>query len=224
MVTNSTYVRQRVRHIYGRDAQVIFPPVDVDGAPYCEQKDDYYVVASFLVPYKRVDLIVRAFNAMPNRRLVVVGDGQQARELKAMAGPNVSFSGHLSREKLLDTIAKAKAFVFAGCEDFGIVMAEAQACGAPLIAFSRGGARDIVRTSADCDNPTGLLFDRQTVEAVTDAVEAFEARSDTITSEACRENAMRFSEARFHSEFAEAWGRTIEANARGLSSTGMSFT
>lgn len=224
MVTNSTYVRQRVRHIYGRDAQVIFPPVDVDGAPYCEQKDDYYVVASFLVPYKRVDLIVRAFNAMPNRRLVVVGDGQQARELKAMAGPNVSFSGHLSREKFLDTIAKAKAFVFAGCEDFGIVMAEAQACGAPLIAFSRGGARDIVRTSADCDNPTGLLFDRQTVEAVTDAVEAFEARSDTITSEACRENAMRFSEARFHSEFAEAWGRTIEANARGLSSTGMSFT
>ena len=145
MVANSTYVRERMRRIYGRDAQVIFPPVEVDNVPFCEHKDDYYVVASFLVPYKRIDLIVRAFNAMPNRRLVVVGEGQQARELKAMAGPNINFTGYLSRAAFLDTIAKAKAFIFAGCEDFGIVMAEAQACGTPLIAFDRGGARDIVR-------------------------------------------------------------------------------
>ena len=85
MVANSTYVRERIRHIYGRDAQVIFPPVEVDNMPFCERKDDYYVVASFLVPYKRIDLIVRAFNAMPNRRLRVVGEGQQARELQAIA-------------------------------------------------------------------------------------------------------------------------------------------
>ena len=146
MVTNSTYVRERVRRIYGRDAEVIFPPVDVENLPFYEHKDDYYVVASFLVPYKRIDLIVRAFNAMPNRRLMILGDGQQERELKAMAGPNISFAGHLPRAAFLDAIAKAKAFVFAGCEDFGIVLAEAQACGTPLIAFGRGGARDIVRS------------------------------------------------------------------------------
>lgn len=216
MVTNSTYVRERVRRIYGRDAEVIFPPVDVENLPFYEHKDDYYVVASFLVPYKRIDLIVRAFNAMPNRRLMILGDGQQERELKAMAGPNISFAGHLPRAAFLDAIAKAKAFVFAGCEDFGIVLAEAQACGTPLIAFGRGGARDIVRTGEDCDNPTGLLFDRQTPETIMEAVEAFEANANRIAPQACRDSAMRFSEARFHREFTDAWGRTVEANKRGF--------
>ena len=216
MVTNSNYVRERVRRIYGRDAEVIFPPVDVENLPFYEHKDDYYIVASFLVPYKRIDLIVRAFNAMPNRRLMILGDGQQERELKAMAGPNISFAGHLPRAAFLDAIAKAKAFVFAGCEDFGIVIAEAQACGTPLIAFSRGGARDIVRSAQNSDNPTGLLFDRQTPETIIDAVEAFEANASRIAPEACRDSAMRFSEARFRHEFADAWGRTVEANKRGF--------
>jgi glycosyltransferase involved in cell wall biosynthesis len=216
MVANSTYVRERVRRIYGRSAQVIFPPVEVHNMPLCDRKDDYYVVASFLVPYKRIDLIVRAFNAMPNRRLRVLGVGQQMRELKAMAGPNVAFTGYLSRAAFLDTIAKAKAFIFAGCEDFGIVMAEAQACGTPLIAFGRGGARDIVSTSAGGAAPTGLLFHRQTVEAIVGAVEAFEARANEFSPEACHENALRFSETRFRREFADAWGRTIETNRRGF--------
>jgi glycosyltransferase involved in cell wall biosynthesis len=112
--------------------------------------------------------------------------------------------------------AKAKAFVFAGCEDFGIVLAEAQACGTPVIAFGRGGARDIVRLAQDSDNPTGLLFVRKTTETIIDAVEAFEASGNRIVPEACRENAIRFSEARFHREFADAWGRTVEANKRGF--------
>lgn len=211
MATNSTYVRERVRRIYGRNSRVIFPPVEVENVPYCESKDDYYVTASFLVPYKRTDLVVRAFNAMPGRRLVVIGDGQQARELKAMAGPNIKFTGYLQRREFLDTIAKARAFVFAGCEDFGMVMAEAQACGTPLIAFGRGGARDIVRT--DTAAPTGLLFERQSLEAIKTAVEAFEDQS-AITPEACRENAMRFSEARFHREFSDAWDQTIDANRK----------
>jgi glycosyltransferase involved in cell wall biosynthesis len=216
MAANSTYVRERMRRIYGRDALVIYPPFEVDNMPFCEHKDDYYVVASFLVPYKRIDLIVRAFNAMPNRRLLVVGEGQQARELKAMAGPNITFTGYLSRTAFLDTIAQAKAFIFAACEDFGIVMAEAQVCGTPLIAFGRGGARDIVRTSEDGVAPTGLLFGRQTTEAVIAAVEAFEAGNGEIAPEACRENAMRFSEARFHREFNDAWGRAVEVNERGF--------
>jgi glycosyltransferase involved in cell wall biosynthesis len=216
MVANSTYVRERMRRIYGREAHVIFPPVEVETVPFCELKDDYYVVASFLVPYKRIDLIVRAFNAMPNRRLVVVGDGQQARELKAMAGPNVEFTGHLPRAAFLDTIANARAFIFAGCEDFGIVLAEAQACGTPLVALDRGGVSDIVRSTDDGDAPTGLLFGRQSVEAIIDAVDAFEVEIDEIAPAACRENAMRFSEARFHREFADAWGRAVDANRQGF--------
>jgi glycosyltransferase involved in cell wall biosynthesis len=212
MIANSTYVKERIRRIYGREAEVIHPPVEVDGIPFCEKKDDYYVVASFLVPYKRIDLVVRAFNAMPNRHLLVVGEGQQARKLKAMAGPNISFTGYLPRAAFLDAIAKAKAFVFAGCEDFGIVMAETQACGTPLIAFSRGGARDIVRISENGAAPTGLLYDRQTPQAIIDAVEAFETQADGIAPEACRHNALRFSDARFRREFADVWGRAVEAN------------
>jgi glycosyltransferase involved in cell wall biosynthesis len=216
MITNSTYVRERVRRIYGRNAEVIFPPVEVDGMPFFEQKDDYYVVASFLVPYKRIDLVVRAFNNMPKRRLLVIGQGQQERDLKAMAGPNIEFTGHLSREDFLNKIARAKAFIFAGCEDFGIVMAEAQACGTPVIAFGRGGACDVVRTAEDSPAPTGLLFGQQTVQAVIDAVEAFEGRDRGIAAERCVENAIRFSEARFHREFANAWGRAVESNKRGF--------
>lgn len=216
MVANSTYVRARVRHIYGRNAQVVFPPVAVEAVPFREHKDDYYVVASFLAPYKRVDLIVRAFNAMPRRRLLVVGDGQQARELRAIAGPNIEFTGYLPRAPFLDTIAKAKAFIFAGCEDFGIVIAEAQACGTPVIAFGRGGACDIVRPlQKGGADPTGLLFSRQTPEAVKEAVEAFEVQTSSFAPAACRENAMRFSEARFHREFANAWGSAVDANRRG---------
>jgi glycosyltransferase involved in cell wall biosynthesis len=216
MVANSTYVRERIRRIYGRDAEVIHPQVEVDSMPFCDHKDEYYVVASFLVPYKRIDLVVRAFNAMPNKRLVVVGEGQQERALKAIAGQNISFTGHLPRAKFLYTISKAKAFVFAGCEDFGIVMAETQACGTPLIAFSRGGARDIVRTPGEGVAPTGLLFDRQTPESIVDAIEAFEAGTVAVAPEACRDNALRFSELRFHREFADAWGRAVEANKRGF--------
>ena len=130
--------------------------------------------------------------------------------------PCSGFTGHLPRAAFLDAIAKAKAFVFAGCEDFGIVMAETQACGTPLIAFSRGGARDIVRIAAEGAAATGLLFDRQTPEAIIHAVEAFEAGSAAIAPQACRDNAQRFSEPRFHREFADAWGRAVEANKRGF--------
>jgi glycosyltransferase involved in cell wall biosynthesis len=216
MVANSTYVRERIRRIYGRDAEVIHPPVEVDSMPFCDHKDEYYVVASFLVPYKRIDLIVRAFNAMPNKRLVVVGEGQQERALKAMAGQNISFTRHLPRAQFLDTISKAKAFVFAGCEDFGMVMAEAQACGTPVIAFSRGGARDIVLSAENGAAPTGLLFGRQTTDAIVGAVEAFETVNSEVAPAACRENATRFSEIRFHREFADAWSRAIDANRRGF--------
>jgi len=210
MVANSNYVRRRIRRIYGRDADVVFPPVALDELSYCDQKDDYYVTASFLAPYKRTDLVIEAFNQMPARRLLVVGEGQQSKELRGLAGDNVSFTGFLPRPEYVAAIGRAKALVFAGCEDFGIALAEAQACGTPLIAFGRGGARDIVRPLGEAGDPTGLLFDRQSTGAIRDAVAAFEAKRDLIRPASCRENARRFSDERFRREMRDALARCFE--------------
>ena len=168
--------------------QVVFPPVALDELTYAADKDDYYVVASFLAPYKRTDLVIQAFNEMPSRRLVVVGEGQQSKALRELAGPNITFAGYLPRPDYVRTVAEAKAMVFAGCEDFGIALAEAQACGTPLVAFGRGGACDIVKPFGSADRPTGLLFRRQTAAALKEAVEAFEDNCRAITPVACRAN------------------------------------
>ncbi|MQX74460.1 glycosyltransferase family 4 protein [Sinorhizobium meliloti] len=197
MLANSSYVRSRIQRIYGREAQVVFPPVALDELEFIACKDDYYVTASFLAPYKRTDLIIRAFNDMPSRRLVVVGEGQQSQSLRGMARSNVSFTGYLPRQEYVRTVARAKAMVFAGCEDFGISLAEAQACGTPLIAFGRGGARDIVQPFGEAEHPTGILFGSQSVESLKEAIHVFEQNQPAIKSQACRSNADRFSEDRF---------------------------
>jgi glycosyltransferase involved in cell wall biosynthesis len=214
MLANSHYVRRRIRRIYGRDARVVFPPVDLDELDYAADKDDYYVTASFMAPYKRTDLVIQAFNEMPARRLLVVGEGQQSSALRALAGANVRFTGFLPRREYAKTVALAKALVFAGCEDFGIALAEAQACGTPLIAFNRGGACDIVRRLGAADAPTGVLFDRQTVAAIREAVEHFELHKRAIAPSACRQNAARFSVERFNSEIAQAFAGVLELHTR----------
>lgn len=210
MLANSSFVRARIRRIYGREADVVFPPVELHEHAKPSQRDDYFVTASFLAPYKRTDLVIRAFNAMPSRKLVVVGDGQQSAKLRAMAGPNIHFTGYLPRAAYVSTVAHAEAMVFAGCEDFGIALAEAQAWGTPLIAFARGGAVDIVRPLGDQANPTGVLFRRQTVDAVGGAVEQYLSSRAQITAQACVENAQRFSPARFQREVEAAFDRAIE--------------
>ncbi|MBZ9709273.1 glycosyltransferase [Mesorhizobium sp. ESP7-2] len=206
MLANSNYVRSRIQHIYGRDARVVFPPVCVGELPCVEDKDDYYVSASFLAPYKRTDLVIRAFNDMPSRRLVIVGEGQQSASLRSLAGPNITFSGFLPRKEYVETLARAKAMVFAGCEDFGIALAEAQACGTPLIAFGRGGAVDIVRRLGSSAEPTGVLFKAQTIESLKAAVVRFEENSHAITPRACTANAARFSEENFDRAILESIG------------------
>jgi glycosyltransferase involved in cell wall biosynthesis len=210
MAANSNYIKKRIRRIYGRDAIVIFPPVAVSEFPFEQAKDDYYVTASFLAPYKRTDLVIEAFNEMPSKRLVVVGEGQQSKKLRGLAGPNITFTGYLSRCDYVKTIAEAQALVFAGCEDFGIALAEAQAAGTPVIAFQRGGASDIVRPLDLADRPTGVLFQQQSVTAIKDAVARFEVRKHLISPAACHINAQRFSPDRFRREFAAAVDRVIE--------------
>ncbi|GGA53503.1 glycosyl transferase [Nitratireductor aestuarii] len=220
MLANSNYVRRRIGRIYGRDADVVFPPVAVDEMPFRPVKDDYYVTASFLAPYKRTDLVIKAFRAMPHLKLVVVGEGQQLAQLKELQAPNIQFTGYLARDEYVNTIAGAKAMVFAGCEDFGIALAEAQASGTPLIAFGRGGAVDIVRPLGSEPNPTGVLFAHQTEEAIIRAVGDFERSGHAIRPEACRMNAERFSEEAFD-EGIRAAVRTVQATFAGTAGRAM---
>lgn len=204
MLANSSYVRSRIRRIYGREATVVHPPVPTGELDYVPVKQDYYVTAAFHAPYKRLDVVIEAFNEMPSRRLVVVGDEAQSKHLRARAASNISFTGYLPRRDYAAHIAHARAMVFAGCEDFGIALAEAQYCGTPLIAFGRGGAADIVRPLGEASDPTGVLFARQTPPSLIDAVGYFEANEDAITPLACHLNAERFSEARFDREILQA--------------------
>lgn len=209
MVANSEYVRARIRRIYGRDATVIHPPVDIDEMPFTPKKADYYVAASFQAPYKRTDLVLRAFRSMPDRKLLVVGDGQQSDALRGLAAPNISFTGYLERGDYIDAVRNAKAMVFAGCEDFGIALAEAQACGTALIAFGRGGARDIVRPLGS-ERATGVLFAEQSVEEIRQAVDRYERSEGAITPEACLQNAQRFSGERFDAAITEAAAAALD--------------
>lgn len=210
MAANSSYVQKRIRRIYGRDAIVIHPAVNVEEFPLISQKDDYYVAASFMAPYKRTDLVIQAFNAMPDKRLVVVGDGQELKKLKPLAKPNIIFKGFLNRCDYIRTISEARALVFAGCEDFGIALAEAQAAGTPMIAFGRGGATDIVRPLGVARSPTGVLFGEQSATAIQEAIEFFESHCHDIKPVACHDNASRFSPERFRREIRAAIDRVME--------------
>jgi glycosyltransferase involved in cell wall biosynthesis len=163
-------------------------------------KGEAYFTASRLVPYKKVLLIIEAFNRMPEKRLVVMGDGPELDKARALAGPNVDIIGHQPRDVLMAHLQRSKAFVFAAEEDFGIAPLEAQACGTPVIAFGKGGARETIR-GLDAQVPTGVFFHEQTPQAIVDAVVLFEAECSRITPEACRQNALRFSQERFRHEF-----------------------
>lgn len=214
-IANSTYIGRRIAKAYRRKSSVIHPPVDIEQFALVARKDDFFLLACRFVPYKRADLIVEAFAQMPERRLVVVGDGpENARVRKAAQGAgNIEFRGVVCQSDLVDLMQRARAFVFAAEEDFGITLVEAQACGTPVITYGRGGATDIVMT-ASSEQPTGVLFHRQTTDSICMAVAEFEAIEDTITARACRTNAMRFSAARFRSEITEFVDQALIGNTQ----------
>jgi glycosyltransferase involved in cell wall biosynthesis len=210
LVANSDFVARRIRKAYGCDAKVIYPPVDIERFELGAQHEDFYLVASRMVPYKRIPLLVEAFAAMPSRKLVVIGDGPDFDRAKALATPNVQLLGYQPDSVLIDYMQRARAFVFAAEEDFGISVVEAQACGTPVIAFGRGGARETVIDSEDPERGTGLFFGEQTVAAVVDALERFEARAP-MSPQVCRHNAQRFSTERFRREFFGTVERALAA-------------
>ncbi len=211
ILANSSYVAERIRKAWRREAEVLHPPVDTEAFSVGTEPRTHYLVASRLVPYKRVDLVAAAFRRMPDRRLVVVGDGPQEAQVRAAAAgaPNIEVRGHVPRAELVRLMQSARAFVFAAEEDFGIALVEAQACGTPLIAFGRGGARDIVRTPEMGGPATGLLFAEQSVEAIVAAVERFEREASLFTPATCRANAERFSIARFRQGLRDAIARRL---------------
>ena len=199
-VANSTSSARRIWKVYQRDAAVIFPPVDIEGFPLHVQKDDFYLTASRLVPDRKIDLIVEAFAKMPERRLVVIGDGPDMHRVRAMAAPNVEVLGYQPFAVLRDRMRRAKAFVFAAQEDFGTAVVEAQACGTPVIAFGKGGVLETVRGLSDA-HPTGLVFSEQTAQALVAAVDDFAANPERFSPIDCRANAERFSAALFRTRF-----------------------
>lgn len=194
-IANSMHVARRIKKLYGRDSAVIYPPVDVDSFSLCTKKENFFLAASRLVQYKKMDLIVEAFSRMPEERLVVIGDGPDMKKIKGKAAKNVEIIGYQANEVLADYMQRAKAFVFAANEDFGIVPVEAQACGTPVIAYGRGGVTETVM-----DGETGILFHEQTADSLIDAVKKFQRTASAFDPAAMRRNAERFSKDRFKTE------------------------
>lgn len=192
IVAISEHIRKKIKRIYNRDADVIYPPVDTDKFQLETNKSDYYLAASRLVPYKKIDLIIDAFAKMLDKKLVVIGSGPEKEKIIAKATPNIDVIGYQDFESLKSYMQKAKAFVFAAEEDFGIVVVEAMACGTPVIAFGIGGAAETV-----VDGVTGILFPEQTVDSIVEAVKRFDVISHSMNYKEIRLHSERFSRQTF---------------------------
>jgi len=196
-VANSAFVRDRIRRYYDRDAEIIHPFVDDAflNAPLANERGDYHLVVSALVPYKKIDLAIAAAVAS-DRRLVVIGGGPLLDELRARGGPNVELLGSVSRDVIIDRLSCARSLILPGVEDFGITPLEAMALGTPVVALGEGGVRDSV-----VDRETGIFFDRPEVDSLRSALDAVESRQ--WDRESIRAHAAKFSRAIFDERFAE---------------------
>lgn len=199
-IANSKFVAKRIQKTYRRESHIIHPPVNTHHFALHEKKESFYLTASRMVPYKKMDLIVEAFSRMPDRKLIVIGEGPDDQKIRRVARHNVTFLGYQTNSVLIEYMQKAKAFIFAAKEDFGIMPLEAQACGTPVIALGQGGLLETIMGIEELE-PTGCFFRHQTIESLIEAVEKFEKLSKEISPRACRENAMRFSAERFREEF-----------------------
>lgn len=193
-IANSHFIARRIKKVYRRDADVIYPPVDTASFNLYENKEDFYLTASRMVPYKKIDIIVEAFSQMPTKKLIVIGSGPDYEKIRAKATKNVEFLGYQPFEQLKFYMQRAKAFIFAAEEDFGIIPVEAQACGTPVIAYGRGGSLETV--SPD----TGTFFYSQNANAISDAVKDFERKEVRFEPYKIRLHAENFSLQRFEEQ------------------------
>ena len=206
-IANSEFIARRVQKCYRRPAEVVYPPVNITDFILQPDKQDFYVAASRMVPYKRMDLIAQAFRQMPERKLVIIGDGPDLDKVRAVAAgaSNITVTGFLPFPQMRHYMQQAKAFVFAAEEDFGITPVEAMACGTPVIAYGKGGALETV-----VDGRTGFFFPQQTPESLVQAVEHFEQQGHDIRPEHCREQAEHFSIELFRERFSRAVDAAIQ--------------
>jgi glycosyltransferase involved in cell wall biosynthesis len=195
-IANSGFVARRIEKIYGRYAAVIHPPVDVDDFSLGCSRDDFYVVVARLVPYKRVGVLLSAFAQLPGSTLMVIGDGPMRKTLSRTAPPNVHLIGSQPFELMRAYVQRARAFLYAAEEDFGIAMVEAQACGTPVIAYRAGGALESV-----VEGRTGVFFDEQSPESVVRAIRQFESIESSFSPAAIREHSLRFHARNFRSGY-----------------------
>ena len=190
LIADSKFIQKRIQKVWRRDSVVVYPPVELNSTVYCDKKEDYYVTLSRLVEYKRIDIIIEAFNQMPKKKLIIIGDGRLKEKLQLQANENIIFTGYLPRIEAMNMVSKAKAFLFMSKEDFGIVSIEAQACGTPVIAYGKGGAKETV-----FENKTGLFVQEQTKESLKEAILKFE--NLRILPKDCKEFAQKFSTLKF---------------------------
>jgi len=223
-IANSQFVAGRIRKLYRRRATVVNPPVNTDLFEVNTQpREDFYLVVGRMVPYKRTDLIVRAFARMPGRRrLIVIGDGPDMAKVQRLAGSNVTFLGFRDNQVLRDHMRRAKALIFAAEEDFGIVPVESLSCGTPVIGYRKGGVTETV-----IDGQHGVLFDQQTEESLIEAIEKFESESEcgAFPPESLHQHSLRFSAQQFRANIESHVGRWTQAKwpHRTASSAGLSL-
>lgn len=208
-LANSEYVARRVWRTYRRPARVLYPPVDVARFDHTRPREEFYLTMSRFVPYKKIDLIVETFTRS-GRPLIVIGSGPDFEKIKATAGPNVQLLGRQSDEAVADYMSRCKAFVFAADEDFGIVPVEAQAAGAPVIAYGKGGSLETVVADV-----TGVFFGQQNEESLSRAIGIFEARAEQFDAATIRKHAEQFRPERFRAQFSAILAAAEEAKRSG---------
>lgn len=196
----SKYIQQRIYRVYGRESEVIYPPVDTDFYKPGQEKEGFYLTASRMVPYKMMPLIVSAFSEMSDKKLVVIGDGPEMKKVKEVAGTNVEILGYQDDSVMKHYMQRAKCFIFAAEEDFGILPVEAQACGTPVVGYGAGGLLETVDGLTEI-SPTGVFFYEQNTESIKNAVDIFEQNAARILPENCRRKALNFSQEKFRSAF-----------------------
>jgi len=210
-IANSSFVRDRILAYYGREAEVIHPPVYLDEFEISSSKpDDFYLIVSQLVPYKRIEIAVTAFTRM-KKKLVIIGDGSERGRLENAAGKNIKFLGSAASVDLRDHYRRCQALIFPGIEDFGITPLEAQASGRPVLAYRAGGVLETIQ-----ENSTGLFFNDQTAESLIGAIETFEAKRNEFNPDACRKYAEQFGADRFRSNFSDYLARLSFSTKAGI--------